>query len=151
MQVHSPVERLPVDDVDQDQADREAEQQSGRDADRRERRTLDREHRADLATRQADVAQHAELAAACERLRDQRGREADEPDHDGGDLQRIGDREGAVERRERQLPQSPGMAIWIRPVPPACAVIASRTAARLAPGASHNAASLTASSPVSAR
>ena len=47
------------------------------------------------------MAQHAELAAPGQRLRAERDADSEEPDHDCGDFERIGDRKGAIEERKR--------------------------------------------------
>ena len=80
----------------------ESERQPDREPDRADDEAFGREHRADLPPRHAEVAQHAELAAPRERERAERRRQADEADHDGSELERVGDGERPIERPQRQ-------------------------------------------------
>ena len=101
-ELHAPVERLAIDDVDQDQADRRPERGAHADPQSGGGRAFGGEHRADLPARHAEMAQHAELPAPRDHQRAERGRQPDEPDRHRGELERVGHRERAVERRERQ-------------------------------------------------
>ncbi len=102
MQFHAPVEGLAVHHVDQDQADERAQSQAEPDAERRYHQAFIAQHGADLATRHADVTQHAELAPARKGLRAEAHAHAEQPDQHRRSLQRVGDGEGAVEYRERR-------------------------------------------------
>ena len=109
---------------------------------------FDREHRADLAARHAEVAQHAELAPPRERLRTEARAHAEEADQHGGDFQRVGDRERAIEYRERdrlQLARRWRSRRLPRPRKPrACA---ARRSSSVAPLARCSAASFARASP----
>ena len=126
----------------------ETERQPDREPDRADDEAFGREHRADLPPRHPDVTQHAELAAPRERERAERRRQADEADHDGGELQRVGHRERPVEHPQRQAANFARR----RDLQPIAArnVAAQRCfdRGRSAPSASHSAPLVTVRSPV---
>ena len=62
-----------------------------------DQRRLDDHHPADLPAVGADQPQQRQLAPALEDQREQRAGHAEHRDDDGDELQRVGDREGAVE------------------------------------------------------
>ena len=97
MEVDRPVERLPIDHINQNQADRRAACEAGQRAERREQRALRGEHAADLRAGEAEMAQHAELSPAREHHGAEAGREAEQADEHGDGLHRVSDGEAAVE------------------------------------------------------
>ena len=56
-----------------------------------------RQHPGDLAPRQPEVAQHAELASACRGERGKAGGDTGQADDHGDGFKKVGDGEGAVE------------------------------------------------------
>ncbi len=97
MQVHGPVERLRVDNVNQDHGDDPSQRKAGYDAEQREQRALQRQHRADLPTHEAEMPQHAEFARARQGLRTETGADAEQADHDRYALEQVGHCEAAIE------------------------------------------------------
>ena len=87
--------------MDQHQTDQPTQQQSHAQAERRHQQSFPRQHGADLPPCHADVAQHAELAPACQHQRAEAGRQAGQTEQHRHGLQRIGHREGAIENRQR--------------------------------------------------
>ena len=96
-QVHGPVERLRIDDRHQHQAIDQAGSQSDDERQCRDQQSFEREQAQHLAARHAEVAQHAELPGAHDRLRREGRGDAGEADHDRRELQQVRDREAAVE------------------------------------------------------
>ena len=97
VQVDRPAEALEVDDVDEDQREQQPERHAGHLADRAEHRGLGHDHRPHLPATRANRPQDAEFAPAFDHQRHQRADDAEQRDDDRDRLQRVGDRERAVE------------------------------------------------------
>ena len=63
-----------------------------------------RQHPANLATGQAEVTEHAELAPPGRRQRGETGRDTSQADDDGDRFEQVGDGEGAVENTQAERP-----------------------------------------------
>jgi hypothetical protein len=88
-QVHRPVKALRIDDVDEDDAHRDAEDETERSADRGPDRALGGDDGEDLAARQAEVREQAEFLAAGKHLRREARRDAEQADRDRDRLQPV--------------------------------------------------------------
>lgn len=97
MQIHAPVETLPVDHFDEHETDGAARNQPDRDTDAGGKRAFLRQHPGDLPSRQPEVAQHAEFASACRGERGKAGGDTGQADDHGDGFKKVGDGEGAVE------------------------------------------------------
>src|SRR4051812_49488243 len=103
MELHAPVERLAVDDEDEDQADGAAgEEPCGR-AEKREKTAFSSEHAADLRLREPEVAQHSELAAPREDDCAEARREPEKPDEHRYRFHGVRHREAPIEDPQRGL------------------------------------------------
>ncbi len=98
-----PAEGAAVDDVGQDQAGQSAERQRQQSGGQPEQAAFDGEQAQQLARQQAERAQHREFAPAFEREREQRAEHAGGGNHQRQHAQHGGDREGAIEDRQRAL------------------------------------------------
>ena len=101
-QVHGPVEALRVDDLDEHDADGEAEAEAEHGADAGPDRAFGGDDGEDLAPRQAEVDEQAELLAPRQHLRREARRDAEQADRDRHRLQPVGDGEAAVEDAQRR-------------------------------------------------
>src|SRR5688500_17445765 len=98
------MERLAVDDVDQDQADDPSHTQSEYGTQRGDQSTLDAEHDPDFPTRHADMMEHPELAPASKRLGAETHAYAEKADHYCRSFERIRDGKSPIEDGKRSGP-----------------------------------------------
>jgi hypothetical protein len=160
-QVHRPVEALRVASGGAPRQpprapaprDAQAQRQPGQRAYGRPGRAFAGDHRQDLAARQAQVRQQAELLAPRQHLRAEARGNAEQADGDGHRLQPVGDGKAAVEDAQRHADFAGRgdlhqVGVAARALAPARARVPARRAAD-APGASQTCTSLMRVSPVS--
>ncbi len=103
MQFHAPVKGLAIDHKNQDQGDGDAQQQSDGRADGAEQGAFDAQQFRDLASAQAQMAQHAELAAPRPGLCGKGRADPGQADQNRRHFQGVSNGEAAIEHRQRNL------------------------------------------------
>ena len=103
-QLHAPMERLAIHDVDQHEADQPPERESGDEADAADRSRPSLASIAPICRRVIPMWRSMPNSRRRDRTqRAERRRQAEQADDDRGELERVGDGEGAIEGLEREL------------------------------------------------